>query len=306
MAESVKFEIHFDFHESHEKTEPKTETIPAKPKPKKRTKKDIMRGGGMPQDLEEQIPFHQTSVGGAVDPEHPVEPKQIGFQKAKQIRGGVMKSKFRDERSSQAVVLQKYYIKLEQLERDIAMLKHMNKFSDTFSQVTGQISDKTKMLTNPQQAATEFVTQIFQKAETKRLEMMPSKGALGNRQAQQRGIAQTMLSMAAGAGPYGIAFIAAITAIVAAPEVVAKIVKVLSQKGLPLNMDWKRVIEDEVNGIMTIEEKKRRLLGLDTFISTQSNRYQADSGSPTYNSYENRDEIRIATAGQRSKALGIQ
>ena len=244
MADSVTFDIHFDFHETHEKTESKP-----------RTKKDIMRGGGMPQDLKSQIPFHETSVGGAVDPEHPVEPKFIDFQRGKQIRGGVMKSKFRDERSAGAVVPEKYYIKLEQLERDIAMLKHVNKFTDKFSEFTGTAS----MLTNPEQAATQIITKLFQKADEKRI---TPTGALINQPAQKQGIARTIMGMAAGAGPYGLAFIAAITAIAAAPQVVEKIIKLLSTKGLPLNMDWHRIIENEVNALMNIEEKKRRLLGI--------------------------------------------
>lgn len=122
----------------------------------------------------------------------------------------------------------------------------------------------------------------------------------------QQAISQTLLDSLKGFGPHGTAIVAAITAIVTAPETVSRIINLISQKGLALNRDWYRAIEEEVNALFDAEEKKKRLLGIDSFIVTQQNRFQPESGSTTYNSLENRDEVIISKIGEAEKAVGIE
>ena len=115
------------------------------------------------------------------------------------------------------------------------------------------------------------------------------------------------LKILGGAGPYGLAVVGAITAIVTAPEVVAMIIKTWSQKGLPLNRDYRRTVETEINALFDIEEQKKRLLGIDSYISTQIDSYNPDDGANTINSLRNRDEIIIAeTAPFLDRLLGVE
>ena len=119
-------------------------------------------------------------------------------------------------------------------------------------------------------------------------------------------IGSTVLQMLGKAGPYGAAVVAAISAIIVTPEIVKQIVALLAQKGGPLNRDWRRSIETEVNSLFSVEEKKRRLLGIDGFIVSQTGHYEPQSGSTSYNSKENVNELRIHHAGQSEKAVGIR
>ena len=101
---------------------------------------------------------------------------------------------------------------------------------------------------------------------------------------------------------------AVISALLAAPavlEMTKKIIKLLSTKGYPLNRDWRREIETEINGLMDIEEKKKRMLGIDQYIVTQVDDYQSASGAQVYNSFLNRDEANITKRGLAEKAFGI-
>ena len=106
-------------------------------------------------------------------------------------------------------------------------------------------------------------------------------------------------------GPKGKAIAAAIGAIVVTPELIQSIVRLLGQKGHPLNRDWERFIEDEANGLFSVESKKRRLLGLDGYVVTQTTGYEPESGSDTRNSLENRDEIIITKLGLAERSVGI-
>lgn len=120
-------------------------------------------------------------------------------------------------------------------------------------------------------------------------------------------VAGNILNILRMGGPHGAAIASAITAIVAAPHVLETIIKQLAQKGLPLNDDWRRAIEKEVDGLYDVQEKKKRLLGVDGFIVTQTNRYVPDSGALVYNSFENRPEtITSKSIGLAEKAVGIE
>ena len=192
-----------------------------------------------------------------------------GFQKRKGIRGGV--SRQRDDRSKAAV--------------------QEEKFTDTLARIEKQIKNNTVS-----SKAMEGIIKNHMDNFVKGSQVLANpQGFVGGE----------LLKGIKGLGAYGGPISAAIVAILTAPEVAAQIIKILSQKGLPLNRDWKRIIEDEVNGLFNIEEKKKRLLGIDSFIVTQTDRFQPQSGSTTYNSLENRDEVIISKNGLAEKAVGV-
>ena len=198
-----------------------------------------------------------------------VDPGVKGFQKRKGIRGGVERQ--RDDRSKAPYQAEKFNEQISRLEKQI---KNNTVSSEAIEGIIknhmSAFVKGSSVLANPQ----EFV-------------------------------GTNILKILGGTGPYGAFVVSAITAIATAPAVAVEIIKLLSEKGLPLNRDWVRLIEDEVNGLFSVEEKKRRLLGIDSYIVTQTDRYQPDSGSSTSNSYENRDEIIISKFGQAEKAVGI-
>ncbi len=199
-----------------------------------------------------------------------VDPGVKGFQKRKAIRGSV--ERFRDDRSKAAHSQERYIVEQLRLQRQV----HSNAIdSGAIKKIIenhmGNLVKGSQVLSNPQ-------------------------GFVGD----------SMIKLLGKAGPHGAAVVAAITAIVVAPEVIAEMIKVLSVKGLPLNDDWKRVVEEEVNGLFNTEEKKRRLLGIDSYIVTQQDRYQPDTGSTTINSFENREEIVISKIGLAEKSVGVE
>ena len=198
-----------------------------------------------------------------------VDPGVKGFQKRKGIRGGVERQ--RDDRSKAPY--------------------QAEKFNDQISRLEKQIKNNT--------VSSEAIEGIIKNHMSA---FVKGSSVLSN---PQEFVGTNILKTLGGAGPYGAFVVSAITAIVTAPAVAAEIIKLLSEKGLPLNRDWVRLIEDEVNGLFNVEEKKRRLLGIDSYIVTQTDRYQPDSGSSTSNSYENRDEIIISKFGQAERAVGI-
>ena len=198
-----------------------------------------------------------------------VDPGVKGFQKRKGIRGGVERQ--RDDRSKAPYQAEKFNNKISRLEKQIK---------------NNTVSSK----------AIEGIIKNHMSAFVK------GSSVLAN---PQEFVGTNILKILGGTGPYGAFVVSAITAIATAPAVAVEIIKLLSEKGLPLNRDWVRLIEDEVNGLFSVEEKKRRLLGIDSYIVTQTDRYQPDSGSSTSNSYENRDEIIISKFGQAEKAVGI-
>ena len=145
------------------------------------------------------------------------------------------------------------------------------------------------------------IQDTFAKFDTKRL------GVLDNFSGNPSSfIGSNITDLLSKGGPHGLALSLAITAIVAAPESIKKIIETLSQKGGPLNRDWTRIIEEEVNGIFSQEDQKRRFLGLDGFISTTVDTFNDDSGATVFNSFIHRDEIRLTKIGQDAKAKGIQ
>ena len=119
-------------------------------------------------------------------------------------------------------------------------------------------------------------------------------------------VGSNVLNMIRGVGPYGFLAVSALTTLMTVPQTLEGIIKTLSQKGYLLNADWRRAIEDEVNALMSIEDKKKRLMGFDQYVATQTDRYQPESGSTTHNSFENRHEIILSkSTGLAEKAVGV-
>ena len=197
------------------------------------------------------------------------DPGVKGFQKRKGILGGVQKQ--RDDRSKAAHSQKFFREMIGDIKKDIKTNTVSSKAIEGI--IKNHMADFVKgsqILTNPQ-------------------------GFVGKE------LLKNMKGVGAVAGPIG----AAITAIIVSVEVMEQVIKLLSQKGLPLNRDWQRSIEEEVNGLFSIEDKKKRLLGIDSFIVTQTNTFEPESGSTTHNSLENRDEIIISKIGLAEKAVGV-
>ena len=98
---------------------------------------------------------------------------------------------------------------------------------------------------------------------------------------------------------------AAVASIIGSVHMAENVVKFLGEKGYPLNRDFYRLADDHAYGLWSVEEEKRRLLGHDAYIITQTDRYQPDSGSTTFNSLENRDDVILSKVGLAEKAVGI-
>ena len=210
---------------------------------------------------------------GGVHPDYELDPGVKGFQKRKQIRGAV--ERFRDDRSKSGHAAERYIFEQKKLREQIEQ-----------NRITGEVNRKIL----------EIVGNHLGGLVRGGSGLIDPQGFVGD----------NMLKVLSGSGPYGAAVIAAVAAIATAPEVVTAIIESLSNKGLPLNRDWKRLIENEVNSLLSPEDKKAFLLGHDAFISTQSARYNPGTGAYTVNSLENQDEKIISKViGAAEKAVGV-
>ena len=136
--------------------------------------------------------------------------------------------------------------------------------------------------------------------------MMLASGALSGREMfSVGGLARIAASQVDPSTVRGATVLGGLLSIPVILELSKRIFNMLKSKGYPLNLDWRREIETEVNGLMDIEDKKKRLLGIDQYIVTQVDDYQPASGAEVYNSFLNRDEANIAKRGPAEKAFGI-
>ena len=248
------------------------EMIKAERAAEKQKQKNLKKPGVPLVSSSQPIPTLPDQVlrGGIAGADYELEPKELDFQQAKAIRGGV--KRYRDDRSKSAHSAERYIHEQQRLKNDVkANTLNLRAMRKVFAGVDAQVQRIQPIATNP-------------------------VGYIGNH----------VFQMLSGVGPYGALAAAAITTIVTSPEVIKEIIHAVSQKGLPLNRDWQRLIEEEVNGLFNIEEKKRRLLGLDAYVVTQTDRYSPDIGSNSTNSLENRDEIIISKSiGNAEKAVGV-
>ena len=192
-------------------------------------------------------------------------------QKAKQISGGIKPGDRSDKKSKSAFSHNTFLDDIENLITDQKAIKQTQKLQLKRIDKIGDLANQ--------------VSSIVDK---------PGKF-----------IGQGFLGIIGRGGPVLTAVIAAITSAIAISELPTKIIQVLSEKGHPANRDFKRAIEEEVNGLFNVDEKKKRLLGINSFIVSQTDRFQPESGSTTYNSLENRDEVIISRIGLAERAVGI-
>ena len=79
-------------------------------------------------------------------------------------------------------------------------------------------------------------------------------------------------------------------------------IKNFAEKGLPLNIDFHRSIATEVVGLFTLEEQKRRDLGLAGVIADPVDGYRPVDGTEIYNTREVADSVRLTKLTQEEKA----
>lgn len=102
-------------------------------------------------------------------------------------------------------------------------------------------------------------------------------------------------------GPVGAALTGLFSTIISVHPVTISLVKNLGKKGGPWNQDWHRTISEEVTGMFTLEQQKRRDLGLHGYIVSSDVGYEPIDGTEVHNSLLHRDEIRLNKLSQGEK-----
>ncbi len=115
-------------------------------------------------------------------------------------------------------------------------------------------------------------------------------------------VAKFILNSLRGFGPHGVAISGAIAAIASSVFVLQQSIKNFAEKGLPLNIDFHRSIATEVVGLFTLEEQKRRDLGLAGVIADPVDGYKPVDGTEIYNTREVADSVRLTKLTQEEKA----
>ena len=115
-------------------------------------------------------------------------------------------------------------------------------------------------------------------------------------------IAKFVLNTVRGFGPVGQAVSAAIVGIASSVFVAQATIRNFAAKGLPLNIDYHRSVSEETVGLFTLEEQKRRDLGLAGVIADPTHGYQPVDGTEVYNTREIADSIRLTKLTQEEKA----
>ena len=106
-------------------------------------------------------------------------------------------------------------------------------------------------------------------------------------------------------GPAGRIAAGALSFGISGYEVFKEVIRQLGQKGMPLNQDWRRSMEDEVTGFLSLGEQKRRDLGLNGVIVTQDMGYREIDGTMTYNNQLIADEVRLNKLTQEEKVSSL-
>lgn len=87
--------------------------------------------------------------------------------------------------------------------------------------------------------------------------------------------------------------------------VAQEIIKILAMKGGPLNRDWRRFLDQEVDAGLSRELQKRRELGFDQVILPQQVGFIPNNENWTFNSLYGISESRIARIGLDDRAAGV-
>ena len=101
------------------------------------------------------------------------------------------------------------------------------------------------------------------------------------------------------------AILPALAVAIGAPIVAIEFIKALSVKGGPLNRDWRRFIQEEINIGLSRVQQKRVELGLDQVILTQVQGFQPNNENWTFNSLYGVDDSRLARIGLSDREAGV-
>lgn len=82
-----------------------------------------------------------------------------------------------------------------------------------------------------------------------------------------------LLSMLGRAGIHGAIAVAIITLIVGSPEIIKAVVEALGVKGGPLNQDYTRQLDEDLQVGISKDLQFRRAIGIDVIITTQDTQY---------------------------------
>ncbi len=128
------------------------------------------------------------------------------------------------------------------------------------------------------------------------------KGILGNPQGFVKGgITDVFKNL----GPNAPIILGIVGLVIASPILIKELLKALAVKGGPLNRDWRRFIQKEIDVGLSREQQKQKELGFDQVILTQILGFNPNSESFTYNSLFNIDSSRIARIGLSDRAAGV-
>ena len=121
----------------------------------------------------------------------------------------------------------------------------------------------------------------------------------------EAGFQQALIQAIGSTGPVGKAIAAAAVAGPLGKALFDAMLRFMSQKGFEANRDWQFIIEEQVQALLTQDELKSRMLGIDSYVITSTDRYVPGSGATTYNSLESRDEIITSNIGLAERAVGV-
>ena len=103
-------------------------------------------------------------------------------------------------------------------------------------------------------------------------------------------------------GPVGAAIGTTAAIGLSVEPVIKQTIKTLGQKGLPLNQDYHHFFADQTVGFFTLEEQKRRDLGLAGVIANPDFGYEPIEGTSMYNSQQIANVVRLHKLGDQEKA----
>ncbi len=112
-----------------------------------------------------------------------------------------------------------------------------------------------------------------------------------------------LLKQAGGSGI--LKFLGPIAIATIAVEVTIQMIKLLNTRGGPLNRDFRRFIQDEVQVGLSREQQKRLDLGIDQTILTQVSGFRPNNENWTYNSLFEVNETRISRIGMSDREAGV-
>lgn len=107
------------------------------------------------------------------------------------------------------------------------------------------------------------------------------------------------------AGADAAMFLSVIGIAITAPIVIEQLIKALSIKGGPLNRDWKRYLDQEVDVGLSRQQVKQREQGIDVVVLTERSGFVPNNSNWTYNSLFDIDDKRISRIGLADRAAGV-